>query len=899
MVIFLILVHLDAQDKKEFKAQFLEAEYFFLTGEFKEARYIYSELLKQDPANANLEFLIGACYLSNTEEKTKAIPYLEKAVESISPGYREGSYKEKNAPSESLFALARAYHIQNQLAKAITYYQKYHEVMNMQDPSQIDFVLKQIESCKLAEKMLKNPIPCTRTEFSSDFNVYASNNDAVLAHKDSMMIYMRKKPFYSAIMMTRLVKGSWTVPTLINDQLGVDDHLNICSVSSDGKELYLSLEEDQVNDIYVSTLKKGKWSKIEKLNKNINTSYSETHASISSDGKKLYFTSDRPEGEGAMDIYVSTRDDKGEWGPAVNLGKPVNTMYSEETPFISENGEILFFSSMGHSGMGGFDVFYTSRLPDGNWSIPINIGYPISTCDDDLFYYPLGKGRQSLFSGYMDKGEGKQKVYLVNLDTAYHFENIALRGIIRLEDNVRELDSTFSVQIINSKNQDTIIRIKPNQKTGEYSVDLKPGNYEVKTEGKGYTEKKENLTVVDGISKNEIRVETSMKPSTVSSGEYLVIRNLLFGYDDFSLNQEAKTELEKLCRVMQSHPQIYVQVTGHADARGNEDYNLKLSAKRARSVVDYMVSKGISNERFVSLGIGEQENIAMNQNPDGSDNPEGRRLNRYVEIKLINNSDEKIEIANIEVPEYLRPRTDMSYSVLLVKSNDPAYVPKPLQGIKINLIETDHARLFLTDDFHEKAKAIEVLNSSIDNGFPDAKILSRTEKDDLILSLSDRKDANQAPFTIQILALKKPVELRQFEKSWNIKQFNGKDGLFRYYSESYGTKEEALKDLRDKYLKKFPDAFIIPLSRYKVSLSGITETTAGQEYYTIQFSATRKPADKNKYKNLGKVQVVSGEDGYYRYSIGMFTNLREAEIELKRIKRLGFRDAFLRRVLNK
>jgi tetratricopeptide (TPR) repeat protein len=177
--VFVCLELLNAQDKKAFKAQFLEAEYFYIIGEFKEARFIYSELLKEDPGNANLEFLIGACYLSNPEEKTKSVSYLEKAVESITPGYREGSYKERNAPSESLFALAQAYHIQNQLDKAIQYYQKYHDIMNMQDPAQIDFVIKQIESCKLAEKMLKYPIPCTRTAFSSDLNVYASNSNGI------------------------------------------------------------------------------------------------------------------------------------------------------------------------------------------------------------------------------------------------------------------------------------------------------------------------------------------------------------------------------------------------------------------------------------------------------------------------------------------------------------------------------------------------------------------------------------------------------------------------------------------------------------------------------------------------------------------------------------------------
>lgn len=892
------IITVSAQDKKAFKSQFLEAEYFFTIGEYKEARFIYSELLKEDPGNANLEFLIAACYLSTDEEKSKAIKYLESAVLSISPGYREGSYKEKNAPPEAMFALARAYHIHNQLDKAEECYGKYRDIMQMKDPAQIEFVYKQIESCKLAEKMLKNPIPFKRTPFFSEVNVYASNNAAVLAQSDSIMIFLREKAFYTAVMMTRLENGMWTTPNVINDQLGVDEKCNLCSISPDGKDLYLSLQEDQIYDIYVSHYKRGRWSKIEKLNSNINSFYSETHATVTADGKTLYFTSDRPGGIGAMDIWVSQKDAKDEWGMPTNLGKPVNSVYSEETPFINDKGDLLFFSSMGHPTMGGFDVFYSSLLPTGKWSFPANLGYPVSTCDDDLFYYPLGQGRQALYSGFMDQGEERLKVYLVNLDTSVQVENIALRGTVKLQDNIRELDSTFTVSIVKSENRDTLVTVFPNQQTGEYSVDLKPGNYEVTTQGKGYTKTLENVAVIDGVSPNEIRMETGMTPSNVSSGEFLVIRNVLFDFDNFSLNEEAKRELDKLYRAMQLHPQIYVQVTGHSDSKGNEDYNLKLSVKRARSVVEYLVSKGIGTERFVSLGIGEQQSIAMNQNPDGTDNPEGRRLNRYAEIKLINNSDEKIKIAEIEVPQHLKPRAEISYIVLIAQSTDPAFSPAPVEGVKINLIETDHARLFTTEDFRDKSKAVEKLNFLIDNGYPEAKILNQAEKEELILSLSDNREPNEAPFTIQVLALRKPLDIKSVEKMANVTPHTGKDGYFRYTAGKYDTREDAMRDLQDVYLRKFPDAFIVSLNRFaERTASGISDSAIIK--FTIQFSATHKAADKSKYKNLGNVRVTHEADGYYRYSTGMFTDRAEAEVELNRIKALGYTDAFLKKIVAK
>jgi outer membrane protein OmpA-like peptidoglycan-associated protein len=896
IVIFSLLpACLIAQDKKAFKTKFLEAEYFFYAGDFNEARFIYSELLKEDPDNANLKFLIGACYLSIAGEKSKATPYLEQAVESISPGYRDGSYKERNAPSECIFALARAYHIQNQFEKAKINYEKYRDVMRLQDPAEIDFVYKQVESCNLAEKMIKKPLPYSRTSFSSEINFNASNYNAVLSGKDTVMIFMREKPFYTAIMMTQLKNGSWRYPVVINDQLGVENHATVCSISDDGKELYISIGTDQDFDIYLSKFKKDKWSKIEKLNENVNTLYSETHASITKDGKKIYFSSDRPGGEGAMDLWVSEKGSDNDWGPAVNLGEPVNSVYSEETPFISKESNILYFSSMGHPTMGGFDVFYSSLLPSNKWSYPANIGYPVNTTDDDLFYFPLGKGQQALYSGFMDENEGKQKVFMVNLDSSFHFENIALRGTIKLEDNLQELDETFTVKIINSDTKDSVTTIIPDQKTGEYTVDLKAGNYEFSTGGKGYTEVKENIAVVEGISRNDILMKTSMTPENVSSGEFLTVKNLLFAFNDFSLNEGAKNELDKLYKVMQMHPQIYVQVAGHADSKGDAEYNIKLSAKRARAVVEYLVSKGISNERFVSLGLGEQQSIAMNQNPDGSDNPEGRRLNRYAEIKLINNSDAFIKIEPIEVPQHLRPKTDFFYSVLLTQTADSTYFPKDIKGAKITLTETDHGRLFFTEEFRDRQKSVEMLNFAIDNGFPDAMIFNQWERENLVLFLSDRSEESQSPYTIQIMALKKPVDLKDLSSLGEISQFTCSDGYFRYTRGFYLTHAEALKDLQ-KINGKFPDAFIIPLYRYSKNEAKSDDRTTSQAYYTIQFSATTKALDRNKYKNLENVQTIYGNDGYYRYTLGIYKSRHEAEIELNRIKSLGYGDAFLKKL---
>jgi len=286
----------------------------------------------------------------------------------------------------------------------------------------------------------------------------------------------------------------------------------------------------------------------------------------------------------------------------------------------------------------------------------------------------------------------------------------------------------------------------------------------------------------------------------------------------------------------------------------------------------------------------------MNQNPDGSDNPEGRRLNRYAEIKLINNSDALIKIEQIEVPQHLRPKTDIFYSVLLTQTSDSVFIPKEIQGTKITLTETDHGRLFFTEEFRDRQKSVEILNFAIDNGFPEAMILNQRERENLILFLSDRSEESEAPYTIQIMALKKPVDLKDMSKLGEISQFTCSDGYFRYIRGFYLTHADAFKDLQ-KITSKFPDAFIIPLYRYAVKTEAKPDDrTTGQTYYTIQFSATRKALDRNKYKNLGNVQTIYGNDGYYRYTLGIYKSRHEAEIELNRIKSLGYGDAFLKKL---
>jgi outer membrane protein OmpA-like peptidoglycan-associated protein len=895
-VLLLALSYAEAQevDKKAYKKSFLEADYFFLRGDFAESAFLYEELLKENPSNANLNFLTGASYLSLPGQKSKSVKFLELAVDNISPGYREGSYKETSAPKEALFALARAYHINNDFEKAIQYYDKYKRVMRISDVAEIEYVNKQIQSVELAKIMMNDTLKVQHFDLSNALNIAATGFNSVFAEGDSTIVYMVNRPFYSAIMMTRKEKGVWLIPRNINAELKADGDCQVTDISYDGKELYLSKNENFNSDIYVSVFEKGHWKEMEPLSDNINTIFNETHASISKNKKTIYFTSDRPDGMGAMDIYVSQRNKDGSWGEAQNLGKPINSIYSEETPFITEDGQRLFFSSMSHATMGGFDVFSSKKLPSNGWSYPANVGYPVSTADDDLFYFPLDNGEQALYS-VKDRIFDGNALMLLSYKEKDPDWKVTFKGKLTTDNNL-ELPAETKVNIIDSKSRELVASLSPDTLTGEFEIEIERGSYDVEIHSKGYAPVNEIIDMATTIGAGSINMETNLKPDDVENGKYVVSKNVLFGFDSYELSEEAKFEMEKLYLVMADNPEVYIEVTGHTDSKGSAEYNLRLSNNRSRAVVEYLVSKGISRERFVTKAVGEDDNLAINQNPDGSDNPDGRKLNRQVEINLLNTAvGKKIWVEQYMVPEELKPASQKNYYVVLDERKDNLESPVDFKDVK--LYETGRKHIYAAGIFRNKPDAIDYLNKVIDEDFPQSRIVTEEEFNYLLKPSVPDLNEFHPPFSIQLLALKNEYNLENFKNIENVNQIRSSDGFYRYIYGVYDKYEDAQEDLVNFVLKGYTDAYIIEISRFGKSDSLIWDVDETYSfYYTIQFSATKKQADQNRFENLGNIVMTKGADGFYRYSTGIYLNKLEADKDLKIFRDMGFSDAFIKKI---
>jgi hypothetical protein len=396
-----------AQSKSEVnKNIWLQAETYYLYNEYELANPMYLMLDELMKGNANLKYKIGNCYLNIGDEKLKSIPFLESAVKNASYNAKSDLLTETRAPLDAYFSLASAYRIANKLDSAIMTYQMFQKLISQNgEMLNQQFIDQQIQACNIAKEAMKNPVKVTLEPLPVRINRGSVNDYPVVSFDGNTMAYTERRGIESVIYVTKKQGTDWLEPKDITAEAACGTDCFTSCLNSDGTELYLYKNDNMDGNIYVTRLVNGKWSPIIKLNKNINTKYYESHASISSDGKRLFFTSNREGTLGQLDIWVSERQSGGDWGPVMNLGEPINSPFNEETPFISADNKVLTFSSEGHGSMGGYDIFF-SRNSGGGWGKPINIGYPISTTDDDIAYQPVLNGAAAyypIYTGYKKK----------------------------------------------------------------------------------------------------------------------------------------------------------------------------------------------------------------------------------------------------------------------------------------------------------------------------------------------------------------------------------------------------------------------------------------------------------------------------------------------------------------
>jgi hypothetical protein len=476
-------VDISGQSSEEMKKIFAQAESYYLYEEYDLANQLY--ILLETPDNMNIKYKIGTCYLNIPGEKEKSIPYLEEAVNTASYDSKTESFKETKAPLDAYFFLAKAYMINNDLDKALSTFQTFNKLAldtkakgGMQN---LEYIEQQIQACKNAIEYKANPVVFNKTALGNDFKLGSINENPAVSFDGNTIVYTERRGLVNAIFCSKKEYGKWQPQIEITSEINAGEDCSSCSLNSDGTELFLYKTDNYDGAIYSSNYVNGAWSPIKKLNKNINTKYYESHASISADGKKLYFSSNRTGGQGNLDIYVSEMTAQGDWGPAVNLGAAINTPYNEDTPFITQNDSVLYFSSEGHSSMGGYDNFMSRRTSSG-WKIPVNLGYPINSSDDDKFFQPVNNGLNAYYTITTDYK--KRDIFYISMGNTEVIKYYEIKGIFNPTDTALSIKKT--IHLFNKVSGDTVDIGYPNKFSGLYSFSVRPGPFRLVYSAPGY-----------------------------------------------------------------------------------------------------------------------------------------------------------------------------------------------------------------------------------------------------------------------------------------------------------------------------------------------------------------------------------------------------------------------------
>ena len=612
------------------------------------------------PGVAEVQYNIGICYL-NSNYKKRSLPYFLLA-------------KEAKYPKPELdFVLGEAYHYNSQFDLAKKTFEGYIQPL-LKDTALYSNVIKEakraIEICDFAKELIADSIPVEIESIGDGINTVDDEYVPIVTADQQMMYFTSRRKtshnqrisydgrFYEDIYISEKDStGKWKKAKDAPYPVNGPEHDACIGISADGNNMYLfrvKSTEQNKGDIFKTRLAGKEWEKPVKLGSQINARKgAESSISLSKNFKRLYFSSDRAGGFGGLDIWFSDLLPNKEWGEPKNAGDIINTEYDEDCPYIHLDDRTLFFSSNGHKTMGGYDVF-TSILDltdKVTFTEPVNIGYPINTTDDDMYFvYSADGSKGYMSSAVRENCLGERDIYVVNRPN-HSKSMIVLNGKVADDETQKPIEATITVTDL-AKNE-VIGVYSSNSATGKYALALEFGkNYSVQFEANNYIFHSENVNVSNPQA--IFRENISFKLQKIKAGNSLVLNNVFFDVNQHTLQEQSLPELDKLQDFLMKHPHIYIQITGFTDSVGLDAYNLKLSKKRAQSVLEYLVARGIPNKNIRIMGYGEAKPVASN----GTE--EGRKLNRRTEC-LIYDMD-------------ALPKEQLDYFAKLDTTNDDAII---------------------------------------------------------------------------------------------------------------------------------------------------------------------------------------------------------------------------------
>lgn len=846
-----------------------QAERNFEEGNLKSALTYYKRLYRIDSTNYDYNFKIGFCYLNSPNQKIKSIPFFEKA-----------SIRKDTIP-ETFYYLGQAYHLNNQFDMAINAYKNFKLFIKTTTEGQklnMD-VERRIAMCNNGKILIQDPVQVIITNLgeaiNSEYQDYApvvSNDELTLFFTSRRKgstdgLYDSDGEFYEDIYISKNEStkninnlkdqehdnAQFSKARNLGSKINTSSHDAAIGISSNSDRLFICRDKD----IYESNLPKegDKWEKPKKLNENINSKKREPGISLSSDEDIIYFVSDRKGGYGGTDIYRSKILGNGQWALAENLGPFINTAYDEDAPFISQDGKTLYFSSKGHSSMGEFDIF-KSAYENGNWSIPENLGYPINSSADDIYYYQVpGNTERAYFSSTRDSGIGDMDIYRINT-TGTGNRIIIIKGVV-LDDSLSPL--TAKITVTEKKTNLKIGEYKNNTLTGKYLIIFKAGkHYTFDFEAKGYQSQSADIYIPNARNNYEFYQEIILNPVRNSSskkiGQKLIIKNAFF-------------DINKVIDTIPQYSTLKDRYKAYQSYLKNLD---KTNNPFFHELIKTVFYDSVDIEKFQAY---EEEYS-------------------HTSYKELKNKSDRISQSMYFV------------QVGAFKTAVPIDYYSNIEGIQT--VNADTLVKYIVGGYLTREPAEKLKNKMVQMGYTDAFVVFIESDEPDYTDIYSESSEQDALYKIQVGAFQQGIPLDLIDIFLQIDDLSnqkGQDGFTRYYAGSLKNRTQAEKLLKEIKKKGIKDAFITttPLTNNALTIDKITSNkntkifSSKKVKFKVQIGAFKDivPIDiASIYLSLENMDIETSNDTTI-YTSGLFYDYESADKHKKVLTDKGIPGAFI------
>lgn len=489
---------------------------------------------------------------------------------------------------------------------------------------------RQLEQCKFGEEAKNTAMTFKAAEMGATINFKNKQYFPVLtADNETLIFTARSDDGDENLYTSQLINGNWSAPKSISDKINTTANEGTCSISADGRTLVFTSCDGKNSlgscDLYISKKIGEEWSTPENLGSSINSPFWEAQPSLSNDGRVLYFSSDRQGGYGRKDLWISELNENNVWTKAINLGDVINSANDEISPFIHANGRTLFFASDGHLGMGGLDLFMT-ETKIGVYSKPENLGFPVNTHEDQVALFISADGSKGYYSSDV-KPDIKLFQFDIPKKLSDKFKRASfVKGIVQDASNNQNLSA--EIELIDLKTNKVVEKTISDAITGQYTAVLPNGSqYGLFINKKDYFFKSLTFNFSEKTEADGKTINILLDP--IKKDVKTVLNNIFFDSGKAELRPESFTELDKLQLLLTQNPSLQVEISGHTDDVGKDTENQILSEKRALSVADYLIKKGINTQNIKVKGYGKTKPIVPNTSE------ENRQINRRIEMSIL------------------------------------------------------------------------------------------------------------------------------------------------------------------------------------------------------------------------------------------------------------------------